>query len=65
MSKVIFTKDFEYDFRPLAAQVRLYRASRKAQSVPRSVAEAAIAAGRAKYPVKSSKTTDEDDVMEK
>lgn len=55
MTMVIFKQDYEHDFRPLAGQCRLYRASEKPQSVPRPVAEAAIAAGRAQYPAKPKK----------
>ena len=50
MAKVIFTASYEHDFRPAKAVVQTYRASPKPQSVPRAVAEAAIAAGCAEDP---------------
>lgn len=60
MVKVIFTANYEHDFRPQVGQCRLYQASKKPQSVPRPVADAAIAAGRAEYPAKKSSDEDAD-----
>lgn len=61
MPKIIFTADYEHDFRPLKASCRLYRAAAEPVSVPTPVADAAIAAGCAKYPPKKKAVEDSSD----
>lgn len=55
MAWVIFTCEFEFDFRPLKAVCQVYQPSPQPQEVTRAVRDAAISAGAGHEPEAQTK----------